>query len=1116
MIIDSVLCQTNNSPVGIHQAVECKKCGFSNPQGARFCGGCGNSIASLDCQNCGSSNQPGSRFCSACGKSLVIESKPEQKLEESQAERRLLTVMFCDLVDSTTIVDSLDPEETRSIIRGFQAHARAIIEQFGGRITEYLGDGIVAQFTRHETNAERAINAGLGLIRKLEDENIIISSTGKAVQVRCGIATGLAVVGDMLGDARIRSESAIGLPLNLAARIQGLANPSEIVIAGDTFRLTRGLFEFEDIGEHALKGIKDPQRVWRVIKEKNVSSRFMAHSAEMTPMVDREDAMGVLLNCWESSKRGQADAVIFTGEAGIGKSRILQELGKRISKDNFFYLEYQCAPYHTNTALYPLTSRLEVAAGYERNDNNEQKLEKLEKLVAMSSEDMVFDMPAFVSLMGLRADPKWPMPNLDPDEKKERIFTALINNMFALAKTKPLLIKIEDVHWIDPTTLELMGRMIKSLKGHNILLLITSRPGFDADFLEETHVTRLEIDRLPQQYTAQLIQGVQGTENLPQEVIHEILQRTEGIPLFAEELSKSLMETLQFDGSSDNSLVKKDIPTTLHDSLLSRLDRLPKTSRTIAQLAAVIGRDFSFDLLEHIADYQDKNLFKDLTPLLEAQLVYQDKAPPYAEFCFKHALVRDVAYENLLQSERVDIHKRIAEAIEDNYPQIIKNTPELVARHFTEGKQYEKAVKYWLEAGKKASQQFALLEAREHLTSGINVLGQLPENNENKLIKLEILITLGPVLMALEGSGSEITRKNYKDAVNLCDQLPESGMQFTALWGQWQVSLDYQGDHGLVWANRLEQLANKLEDNDLKLQAHHCQWTTFFHHGEFGKAHKHIIDGLGFYCTDKHKFHSRLYGGHDPRVCGHGFLSHVLWFLGRYNESLHHGKLCFQYANDIKHTGSYLHAIELNLLLAQFGNDAIQTEYWTEELKKICERIGLPEYEGKLLCCKGIVSINSGELERGIDFIEKGLIELEKIGTTEDVPFFTENLARACGETHSASRGLKYIDEIIDSLESYSLRYWQAEIYRRKAELLAKLRKVDEALTYFNKSLNLATEQGALSLQLRTAISYYNFNSENSLYPKSRDLLENIYSKFSENEESPDLRQATDFLEYEN
>jgi len=1095
------------------RTVECTKCGFSNPQGARFCGGCGNTIAVINCQSCGEDNQPGSRFCSFCGQSLAVEAKSDRAQESTQAERRLLTVMFCDLVDSTTIVDSLDPEETRSIIRDFQFHAKTIIEEFGGRITEYLGDGIVAQFTRHETNAERAISAGLELLAKLKQEGIKIGATEKTVKIRCGIATGLAVVGDMLGDARIRSESAIGLPLNLAARIQNLAKPSEIVIAGDTFRLTRGLFEFEDIGNHDLKGIKDSQKVWRVVKEKHVSSRFLAHTAEMTPMVDREDAMGVLLNCWESSKRGHADAVIFTGEAGIGKSRILQELEKKISVDDFFYLEYQCAPYHTNTALYPVINRLEAVASFEHGDDSVERLQKLEQFMHKSSAEFEREMPAFVSLMGLPED-KWPTPNFDPDEKKEWIFETLISNMFSLAKTKPVLIKIEDVHWIDPTTLELMSRMVKSLSGYNILLLITSRPGFDAEILTEAHVTRLEIERLPQQYTAQLIGGVKGVEALPQDVIDEIIQRTEGIPLFAEELSKSLMESMQHSGNSTESsmLAKKDIPTTLHDSLLSRLDRLPKASRSIAQLAAVIGRDFSFDLLEQVADYEDKNLYQVLTPLLESELVYQEKAPPYAEFYFKHALVRDVAYENLLQSERVDIHKKIAEAIEKNYPNIVNKSPELIARHFTEGKEYEKAVKYWLEAGKKASQQFALIEAKEHLTVGLKYLEKLEENNQVKTMRLEYLITIGPVLIALEGAGADVTRKIYLDAVDLCDELPESSLQFTALWGQWQVSMDYKDDNGTIWADRLQVLSEKLDDNDLMLQAHHCQWTTLFHQGNFEQAEHHINKGLKIYDPYKHMFHAQTYGGHDPRICGHAISSCILWFLGKYQESEAEIEAANQCAKELKHTGSQLHVVEWSLLLSQYKNDAVHIEKYTNELDEICTRTNLPEYMGKLLCTKGMVEVHKGKTENGISLMMEGIKEISQISTTEDVPLYMDYLARALMKVNRFDEALDYLNDQIEKLASFSIRYWHAEIYRCKGELLKQMGNYSGSLDCFNQSLELSENQKALSLKLRAAISLADLELLSGLDIDSKTILESIYSEFTAGQNSLELSKARKHL----
>ena len=1101
-------------PKGKFQAMDCTKCGFSNPDAARFCAGCGHTIGQIECHSCNSINPVGSRFCISCGNSLVVEVDNEIPEEKSQAERRLLTVMFCDLVDSTTIVDSLDPEETRSIIRNFQAHARATIEKSGGRITEYLGDGIVAQFTRHETNAERAIKAGLELIQKLEKENIKIGLTDNTVQVRCGIATGLAVVGDMLGDARIRSESAIGLPLNLAARIQGLANPSEIVIAGDTFRLARGLFEFEDIGKHNLKGIKDPQQVWRVVKEKNVSSRFMAHAAEMTPMVDREDAMGVLLNCWESSKRGHADAVIFTGEAGIGKSRILQELGKKISVDDFYYLEYQCAPYHTNTALYPVISRLEAISSFNHSDSSAQRLSKLEELLRRSSDDFENQMPAFVSLLGLQTDDKWALPNLDPDEKKELIFTTLIDNMFSLSKTKPLLIKIEDVHWVDPTTLELMGRMVKALKGHSILLLITSRPGFDADFLQETHVTRLEIDRLPQQYTAQLIEGVEGANKLPKEVIDEIIKRTEGIPLFTEELSKSLMESIQVGGllTESNLLAKKDIPTTLHDSLLSRLDRLPKASRTIAQLAAVIGRDFSFDLLEQIADYKDKNLYQDLTPLLESQLVYQDTAPPYAEFSFKHALVRDVAYENLLQSERIDIHRNIAEAIEQNYPDIIKKTPELLARHFTEGREYQKAVKYWLEAGKKASENSANIEARNHISNGLDLISKLSDNQNKNELELSLLVLLGPLLITAEGPRAEATSKVYSRAEEICEQLPESKLHFAVLWAKWLLSFDYSADQSISWANELVNIADQLDDNGLKLQAHHAQWTSYLHTGKPTKAYEQIKIGLDYYDDKVHCNHASTYGGHDPLVCAHTMAAHSLWLLGYPDKSKKHMELSIQWAGELNHLGSTIHSYETCLLQFLFRKDTGQLLESTNKLELLCDQHGLPEYRAKLNVYRGWAIAKQGEYDQGRKLMIDSIERYKQICTCEDLPLFAEMYAEISDETN-IHEALGYLEEGFEASKQFELRYWLPELYRRKGLLLLSNSECNEkAQECFEYSLRLSRNESMKLFELRALLNLVKISKTHNEKQEYFARLKETYYWFTEGLETEDLLDARSLL----
>lgn len=1101
--------------------MDCLKCGFSNPDNARYCGGCGASVASLQCPHCQSDNAPGSRFCSHCGNSLAEPGQPVRDLNpdswQSKAERRLLTVMFCDLVGSTSIVADLDPEETRKIIRDFQSHSRAIIEEFGGRITEYLGDGIVAQFIRHETNAERAIKCALELIRKLNDSDITYGTKNKHIQVRCGIATGLAVVGDMLGDARIRSESAIGLPLNLAARIQSLANPDQIVVAGDTHRLTRGLFEFEDMGLHTLKGIKNPQPVWRVLKEKHVSSRFAAHAADITPMVDRKETLDALLSTWENCKQGNAATIVFSGEAGIGKSRILQELGKRISADDYYFLDYQCAPYHVNTSLFPLISRFEDSAGFEHGDSNDVRLAKLESLVRRSGRDIEKAMPPFASLLGLQAEEKWPVPNLDPDEKKQWIFSALIDNMFSLAANKPLLIKIEDVHWIDPTTLELMSRMVRALPGHPILLLITTRPGFDADFMEQPHVNLLEIDRLPQKYTAKLVDAVKGTDSLPREVLNEVIKRTEGIPLFIEELSKSLLEVMNTDGITMNSsqLAKKDIPTTLHDSLLSRIDRLPGASRLVAQLAAVIGREFSFDLLEQVADYQDKNLYKDLTPLLESQLVYQEKPPPAAEFCFKHALVRDVAYENLLQSERVDIHKRIALAIEESYPEIIANTPELLARHFTEGREFEKAVQYWLKAGKKASENSATVEARSHLDLGLSLLKNIDDSDYRDRYELAYLLALGPIVMSESGTGARETNEIYTRALEISNQNSDPGLRFVALWNSWRMSITDGFPEAVKWADELMDFAKQTHEDEHLLQAHHCQWGTLYNLGKQVDCGQHIDIGLQLYDAARHANHASIYGGHDPKVCGLSQNALSMWLKGYPDQSVQEMNKAIEWTDSLGHLGSLLHNLDTRIMLYKFLCDIDSLKRELTNLSDLCKEHELLDYTAKEKIFSGWVKLFENRLKEGLHLLEQGLNMQLHTGNWEDRPVYFEMSAELKGRLGLYDSAMNDIERALNDSATSGVSYWDAELYRRKGELLMSREGADskDAEAAFDKSLEIARHQNVKSLELRAACSYARLLSSRENYLAAHSLLKRSYEFFSEGFNTKDLSQARDLLD---
>ena len=1093
--------------------MECTKCGFANPEQARFCAGCGVGITAIQCAHCHTDNDPGSRFCVSCGQSLAQSSNGVNSAN-SPVERRMLTVMFCDLVDSTALVSSQDPEITRSFIREYQGIAKEVIENFGGRITEYLGDGIVAQFTRHETNAERAISAALQVIKLLSQRELSAGEIHQKASVRCGIATGLAVVGDMLGDEEIRSSSAIGLPLNLAARIQGLAGENQVVIGGTTHQLARGLFKFESLGKYKLKGIDDEQAVWRVVAKQSISSRFVAHAAEMTPMVDRQEVMGQLMEHWEQCKAGDAEAIVFWGEAGIGKSRIVQEFIKKVAAECAF-VEYQCSPYHTHTALYPLISGVEAAARFQHGDSNEIRLRKLERLVRWSSDNFEHDMPALVNLLSLSAEDKWPTPNLSPDEIKDWIFTAAINNLVSLSSRKPLLIQLEDVHWIDPTTLELIRRLVQELVGHPVLLLITSRPGYENYFSQYPHVSTLKVKRLPRNYMKELVNQIKGESRLLDPVLDAMIERTDGIPLFMEELSKSLLESSGSNNSESNTLALKDIPATLHDSLLSRLDHLPDDSRSIALLASVIGRDFSYDLLENIADVGDKNLYELLSPLLEAQLVIQRKAPPNAAFAFKHAMVRDVAYETLLQSDRVNIHRKIARSLEQHYPDILRRSPELVARHYTEAKCGNKAIEYWLAAGKKAGQKFALAEARTHLTLGLDLLNGQPDTEQNKIIKLEYLVTLGPVLMALEGSGAETTRSNYARAIALCEQLPESEKHFAAFWGQWHIHMDYDSEQESVWAERLQQLAERLDKDDLKLQAHHCHWATCFHQADYDKAYDHLNKGIALYDIDLYRHHSSMYGGHDPKVCALVFLSWVEWMLGNYHQAEASLEQCAALAEELDHKGTHIHVIEMSLLLAHYQHDPQRARKLTKELAQLCKHLDLPEYEGKLMCCQGIVFTLQGKLTKGITLLKKGLREIHSVGTLEDVPVYTEYLAYALGEANKASEGLEYLDDLLDRLKGQNIRYWHAEIFRQKGELHSRMGEEELALTFLLKSLELAQQQKALSLMLRSTLSLYRYNQKTGAYKDSLAGLETMVKRFANTQNSLELKEARSYLQSE-
>ena len=650
-----------------------------------------------------------------------LVSTPAAEIHSREAERRQITVMFCDLVDSTALAERLDSEDLREVMAAYQKAAGAVIEHYDGHVAQYLGDGLMVYFgwpQAHEDDAGRAVRAGLELIAAVKD----VAATAP-LRVRIGIATGPVVVGETgAGDASV-PKAAVGETPNLAARLQGLAAPNEIVIAPTTRALAGGAFDYDNLGEQVFKGIAKPLRAWRVVSASAAEGRFEARAAGgLTPLVGREIEGALLLDRWAEAKGGDGQVVLLSGEPGIGKSRITQVLRERLASEPLTRLRYQCSPYYTNTAFYPIIDQLERAAGFVRDDAHASRLDKLEAVLAQGTENVAEAAPLFAALLSLPVE-RYPPLSLSPQRQKEKTFEVLAEQVVGLAQHNPVLMIFEDVHWIDPTTLDVLSTVIDRLQHAAVLLVITYRPEFEPPWGDYSHVTIQALNRLSPEQGARMVGMVTGGKALPEEVLDQIIAKTDGVPLFVEELTKTVLEADLAEGQLRSMVA---IPSTLQDSLMARLDRL-ESGKEIAQLAACIGREFSYRLIDAVASRDQAGLDDALTRLTDTGLLYRYGHPPDTTYSFKHALVQDTAYQSLLKSRRRPIHSRIVDTLQKQFGEVVKAEPELLAHHYTEAGRIEQAIPYWQQAGERAARHSANVEAIGHFTKALDVLRTLPE-----------------------------------------------------------------------------------------------------------------------------------------------------------------------------------------------------------------------------------------------------------------------------------------------------------------------------------------------------------------------------------------------------
>jgi class 3 adenylate cyclase len=703
---------------------------------------------------------------------------PPEPKPRDDAERRQLTVMFTDLVGSTALSTKLDPEDLRSVIGAYHKCVAQTVGRFGGFVARYMGDGVLIYFgypQAHEDDAERAVRGGLALIDAVGKLGSV-----EPLQVRIGVGTGLVVVGDLVGAGEAQERGVVGETPNLAARLQAGATPGTIAIDRTTRRLLGGLFEYRDLGGIEAKGFANRVQAYEVARPSMVESRFEALRTTSTPLVGRDEEIDLLLRRWDQAKRGDGCVVLIAGEPGIGKSRIVETIAGRLSNEPHTRVRYFCSPHHQDSALYPSIAQLERAAGFRRDDTDEQRLDKLEAVLALGTNDLSEAAPLLADLLSIPKGDRYPALSLTPQKRKEKTLHTQLAQVEGLASRQPVLLVFEDVQWSDPTTRESLDLLIDRVPALRVLGIITFRPEFTPPWVGRPQVTLLSLSRLGPRQSAEMIARLTGGKPLPQEIVDQIVDRTDGVPLFIEELTKAVIESGVLTDLGDRFTMLQPlpplaIPTSLNASLLARLDRLAP-AREVAQIAAVLGRQFSHELISAVATVPKQQLDDALAQLVNAELIFRRGMPPDAEYIFKHALVQGAAYGTLLRGRRQQIHARIVKVLESQFLEIVVAQPQLMAQHCTEAGLITEAIGYWIEAGRLSFTRSATVEAGLQLRKGLALLSSLVESPGRQRQELDLLTTLGAVEIYSKGEGAPTTWEAIVRARTLCDQLSDRSL----------------------------------------------------------------------------------------------------------------------------------------------------------------------------------------------------------------------------------------------------------------------------------------------------------------------------------------------------
>ncbi|MDA9982639.1 AAA family ATPase [Gammaproteobacteria bacterium] len=1029
-----------------------------------------------------------------------------------EVERRQLSVMFCDLVGSVEFGERMDVEDYRDLLARFRNAVVGAVERYDGFVARHQGDGLLVYFgypQAHEDDVERAVRAGLEVVRAIEDLDHPFAVSPK---VRVGIATGLAIVGDVLStSASDRAELAVlGPTPNLAARLQSEAKPNSVVISETTRALTAGLFDIESLPVRKLKGISDAVTPHRVRSEVLGQSRFVARSGtHLSPFVGREEELELLARRWSRVKHAQGQVALVVGESGIGKSRLLQQLREYVESEPCEFISIQCSPYHENSAFHPVIANFERALQFAKTRDSSAQLDRLREHLTELGRTSEQVLGAFVHLLSIPTEDRFPIVDtMDTAQRREHILEGLVDYFWRRAERAPVLCAFEDMHWSDPSTRELLGRMVGAIGSQNVLLFVTTRPVFEAEWKDLPYAQVFSLSRLDLQEGKQLAQAVASTTatTLSIEALDDIVSRAGGNPLFIEELTRTAGHSQQ------RFSYDRMIPVTLRDSLMARLDT-SELGKAVAQCASVIGRTFEARVLADVWDGTQSLLTEGLNELADLSVLTRQGEGHLTQYAFRHALMRDTAYETLLRKHRSNLHIRVVEALEKRHPESSSKQPELLARHYSEGGVPQRAAELWLAAARLSLSRSANIETIAHVKAAQASLDSIPASDERDALELNLLIAIGPALMSTSGSASKEVQQTYTRALDLSNRIGDLEQKFNATWGLW---LHHQsgGEHEAARsrAGEIVKIGRQIPDSTYLLQGHHAMWTTESHVGNDAKALRHAEQGTSLYNMEQHRQSISLYGDHDAGVCGNIHIAFHRWALGYPDQAVIAVRDSLTLAEALQHPPSTVVAQFYAAMIYQLLGEPKRVLEFTERVVESSIEHGMSAWElnGEIL--RGWALGTQGDSD-GLEIMGTRLKVRKATTSRMRQAYYLTLFSDLLGRTGQSSTALEVISEAHSMLDETGERRWEPFVHVVHGDALRIVGDDDQAERHYQLGLEIARRRGARSFQLMGTVRLARLLRDQGNSKDARELLAPVYAQFTKGFDTPDLREAKALLD---